>query len=240
MTAAAQISADARRYYAGARRLTTTRGLGVAAPCRVMALPRSHSATLALIKAAAETRSPIEPGTIPEAPTFCFIPAEPDEKTAAPPERPTAAGRKSYCEPMRADWRGIVKHWRPTPISLESMHRVPMAGDTPEMTRARAALAGGGWRKLKPDPAPMAALLAAMAAERRQSAPEAARAPETRQSAPEAARAPKRAPRAPEAPQSPQSAPRAPERAPERPTAATLAPRLPVGIRAIANRERGR
>lgn len=101
-------------------------------------MPRGHAATKALIKSCAEFQVRIE--GLEDAPSFRFIPHDNpldpyNGRTDGPP-----SGRGSFSP--KAKPKGITT-WTPTTLSLAPNYQVPMAGDDPALTHARARWAQG-------------------------------------------------------------------------------------------------
>lgn len=129
-------------YYAGGRRAVIG---GV--PCRVAAWwrpPGSKAGELALIRAAADAGAGIL--ELEGAPRFRFEPAAAKAAPAEPYGKESDYGgpgpRGSYAPPAKPHMRKL-KNWRPARLSLEPMYGTAMAGDPPELTRARREYAKG-------------------------------------------------------------------------------------------------
>lgn len=105
---------------------------------------RAPAAHRQLIKALVAGRVGCEPGTIPDAPRFRYIPPN------TPAELCDMAPSNRGSLPGAWPWR--LKNYRPEPLSCAPMYQVAMAGDPADLTDARRAWHNG-------DPGPLRELL---------------------------------------------------------------------------------
>ena len=104
------------------------------------ALHRAPVAHRQLIASLVAARVGCEPGSIPGAPLFRYVPSE--EPAPLIDDKPSSRGSVPGVSAFR------LKHYRPASLSLAPCYQIPMAGDSAALTDARLAWHGG-------DPGPL-------------------------------------------------------------------------------------